>query len=92
MNETQQNDENCASTSSHRFSDDLLTNDSSSSRNFYPTVRDDPDPEPIPKLTKTIFLKKVEVTINGSPIDMIEDKQTEDECMQERLKYFTSMQ
>ena len=30
----------------------------------------------------TVYLKKVELTLNGSPIDMIEDRQTEDHCIQ----------
>jgi hypothetical protein len=64
--------------STSRHSDDLWTNDSSSSHvsnNFSPLTA---APE-----KKTIYLKRVEVTINGTPIDMIEDKQTEDECIQE---------
>ena len=31
------------------------------------------------KTTKTIFIKKVEVTLNGIPLDLVEDKETEDE-------------
>ena len=29
--------------------------------------------------TKTIFIKKIEVTLNGIPIDLVEDKETEDQ-------------
>ena len=31
---------------------------------------------------KEIFITKIEITINGTPIDQIEDKQTSDECIQ----------
>jgi hypothetical protein len=31
--------------------------------------------------TKTIFIKKVEVTLNGIPLDLVEDKQTEDQVI-----------
>ena len=31
------------------------------------------------KVTKTIYIKKVEVTLNGVPLDLVEDKETEDE-------------
>ena len=64
-----------------RVSDDAWTNDSSSSRNFLPTFGPNPPPTPI-TAKKKIFLRKVELTINGTPVDMIEDKQTEDECIQ----------
>jgi hypothetical protein len=61
--------------STSRNSEDLWTNDSSSSHVSHIA--------PPLTATKNIFLKRVEVTINGTPIDMIEDKQTEDECIQE---------
>ena len=32
------------------------------------------------KVTKTIYIKKVEVTLNGVPLDLVEDKETEDEA------------
>jgi hypothetical protein len=67
-----------------RASDDAWTNDTSSSHNFQPVQNFGP-PSPT---TKPIFLKRVELTINGSPIDMIEDKQTEDECMQMYWRMF----
>ena len=62
---------------SNRQSDYAWTNDSSSLRN------------PIKDATKAIFIKKLELTINGTPIDQIEDKQTEDECIQAYWKMFT---
>jgi hypothetical protein len=66
-----------------RMSDDAWTNDSSSSTNFLPTYGPNPPPTPTPlRAKKQIFIRKVELTINGNPIDMIEDKQTEDECIQ----------
>jgi hypothetical protein len=34
------------------------------------------------KTKKTIFIKKIEMFLNQTPIDQIEDRQTEDECMQ----------
>jgi hypothetical protein len=34
------------------------------------------------KTKKTIYIKKIEMFLNQTPIDQIEDKQTEDECMQ----------
>jgi hypothetical protein len=66
-----------------RVSDDLWTNDGSSSQNLQSAqgFRDDP-------VTKTVFIKRVELTINGSPVDMIEDKQTEDECIQMYWRMF----
>ena len=33
------------------------------------------------KVTKTIYIKKVEVTLNGVPLDLVEDKETEDEVI-----------
>lgn len=38
---------------------------------------------------KPIFIKRVDLTINGTSIDQIEDKQTEDECMQSYWRMFT---
>ena len=32
------------------------------------------------KVTKTIYIKKVEVTLNGVPLDLVEDKESEDEA------------
>jgi hypothetical protein len=65
----------------------MWTNDSSSSRGIVPPSDIVSD---VPHVTteKTIFLKRVEVTINGTPIDMIEDKQTEDECIQEIMNKY----
>ncbi len=38
--------------------------------------------------TKTIFIRKIEVTINGTPVDQVEDKQNEEECMQAYWRMF----
>lgn len=34
------------------------------------------------KTTKTVFIQKIEVLLNSTPIDQIEDNQTQDECIQ----------
>ena len=39
------------------------------------------------KVTKTIFIKKVEVTLNGVPLDLVEDKETEDEVIKQYQSY-----
>ena len=42
---------------------------------------------------ETFFLKNIELTLNGSPIDQIEDTQTEDECMASYFRlYFNNGQ
>ena len=33
----------------------------------------------VQKQKKTIYIKKVEVTLNGIPLDLVEDKETEDQ-------------
>jgi hypothetical protein len=69
------------------MSDDAWTNDTSShvqSEQTFPAQQSAPETE----TTKNIFLKRVELTINGSPVDMIEDKQTEDECIQMYWRMF----
>jgi hypothetical protein len=71
------------STQANSHRSDASTEDSSSSRNFQPTHAYQQE-----STTKTIFLKRVELTINGSPVDMIEDKQTEDECIQMYWRMF----
>ena len=38
---------------------------------------------------KKVFIKKIEVLLNGSPIDQVEDKQNEDECIQAYWRLFT---
>ena len=38
---------------------------------------------------KTVFIKKIEVLLNGSPIDQVEDKQNIDECIQAYWRMFT---
>ena len=43
----------------------------------------DPDPD------KYVFIRKIEVLLNGSPIDQVEDKQNEDECIQSYWRMFT---
>ena len=39
--------------------------------------------------TKEVFIKKIEVLLNGSPIDQVEDKQNLDECIQAYWRMFT---
>jgi len=43
----------------------------------------DPPPPPPPPQFKDVFLKKVELTLNGAPIDALEDTQNIDECMEQ---------
>ena len=38
---------------------------------------------------KNVFIRKIDVTLNGSPIDQVEDKQNEDECIQAYWRMFT---
>ena len=40
------------------------------------------------KVTKTIYIKKVEVTLNGVPVDLVEDKETEDEVIKQYQSHF----
>ena len=44
-------------------------------------LRDDPE--------KTVYIRKIEVLLNGTPIDQVEDKQNEDECIQAYWRMFT---
>ena len=37
---------------------------------------------------KFVFVRKIEVLLNGTPIDQVEDKQNEDECMQAYWRMF----
>ena len=37
---------------------------------------------------KFVYIRKIEVLLNGTPIDQIEDKQNEDECMQAYWRMF----
>ena len=43
-------------------------------------LRDDP---------KYVFIRKIELLLNGSPIDQVEDKQNSDECIQAYWRMFT---
>ena len=47
---------------------------------FYEDLSEDP---------KYVFIRKIEVLLNGSPIDQVEDKQNEDECIQSYWRMFT---
>ena len=38
---------------------------------------------------KKVFIRKIEVLLNGSPIDQVEDKQNADECIQAYWRMFT---
>ena len=37
---------------------------------------------------KYVFIRKIEVLLNGTPIDQVEDKQNADECMQAYWRMF----
>lgn len=37
---------------------------------------------------KFVFIRKIEVLLNGTPIDQVEDKQNEDECIQAYWRMF----
>ena len=45
------------------------------------SLRDDPT-------EKEVYIRKIEVLLNGSPIDQVEDKQTADECIQAYWRMF----
>ena len=38
---------------------------------------------------KYVYIRKIEVLLNGSPIDQVEDKQNKDECIQAYWRMFT---
>ena len=38
--------------------------------------------------TKTVFIRRIDCLLNANPIDQIEDKQTEDECVQAYFRLF----
>ena len=38
---------------------------------------------------KFVFIRKIELLLNGSPIDQVEDKQNKDECIQAYWRMFT---
>ena len=38
---------------------------------------------------KKVYIRKIEVLLNGSPIDQVEDKQNADECIQAYWRMFT---
>ena len=37
---------------------------------------------------KHVYIRRIEVLLNGSPIDQVEDKQNDDECMQAYWRMF----
>jgi hypothetical protein len=39
--------------------------------------------------TKKVYIKNITVTLNGTPLDQVKDKQNEDECMQAYWRMFT---
>jgi hypothetical protein len=39
--------------------------------------------------SKKVYIRKIEVLLNGSPIDQVEDKQNADECIQAYWRMFT---
>ena len=41
------------------------------------------------KAGKKVYIRKIEVLLNGSPIDQVEDKQNADECIQAYWRMFT---
>jgi hypothetical protein len=40
--------------------------------------------------TEKVFITNIEVTLNGTPLDQVADKQNEEECMQAYWKLFTN--
>ncbi len=44
--------------------------------------RDNSERTEIQGETKTIFIRRIDCLLNANPIDQIEDKQSEDECIQ----------
>ena len=58
-----------------------LEQNPSSSQRPPPSIVSNWTEDEIPNVTatKTIFIKKIEVTLNGIPIDLVEDKETEDQ-------------
>ena len=47
------------------------------------------DYAPITDEKKFVYIRKIEVLLNGSPIDQVEDKQNIDECIQAYWRMFT---
>ena len=45
--------------------------------------------QPITDEKKFVFIRKIELLLNGSPIDQVEDKQNKDECIQAYWRMFT---
>ena len=49
-------------------------------------VDDDPDPppnpDPPPEPVGTVYVRKIELLLNGTPVDQVEDREDEDECIQ----------
>jgi hypothetical protein len=45
--------------------------------------------QPRDPVTKTVFIRRIDCLLNASPIDQIEDKQSEDECIQAYFRLFT---
>lgn len=80
--------EDLASSSSHSFPKPSAPAYEDSATDF-----DDPGPSFSTKDVsnddeKQVFIRRIEVLLNGSPIDQIEDKQTEDECLQAYWRMF----
>jgi hypothetical protein len=42
-----------------------------------------------PEATKKVFITNITVTLNGTPLDQVADKQNEEECMQAYWRLFT---
>ena len=43
---------------------------------------------PLQDEDKFVFIRKIEVLLNGTPLDQVEDKQNEDECIQAYWRMF----
>jgi hypothetical protein len=50
--------------------------------------RDNSERNRIKQDTKTIFIRRIDCLLNANPIDQIEDKQSEDECIQAYFRLF----
>jgi len=75
-----------AQTSNSRYKQ-FTSNSSRQSETW--TEDQDGDPDPPKPLTKNVFIRRIDCYLNANPIDQIEDKQTEDECMQAYFRLFT---
>lgn len=46
------------------------------------------DPDPPAPNTKTVYIRQIDVTLNGNSIDQIADFQTQDQCMEQYFRLY----